>query len=130
MGNCPDAPYVFGIGGEKNVKVWDIRDIKDGLYPFIITLYTSVSINLVFDLSALIQTDKKTLHLHSEQHILGTTFVSQRDRVAVQRLYCMSTKLTLNFYFVLYIGYHFGFNCEAPMALIRLSSVPKIPKKS
>ncbi|XP_053397066.1 periodic tryptophan protein 1 homolog [Mercenaria mercenaria] len=29
MGNCPDAPYVFGIGGEKNVKVWDIRDIKD-----------------------------------------------------------------------------------------------------
>ncbi|XP_052812037.1 periodic tryptophan protein 1 homolog [Mya arenaria] len=29
MESCPDAPYVFAIGGEKKFKLWDIRDIKD-----------------------------------------------------------------------------------------------------
>ena len=31
LGSCPEAPFVFAMGGEKQLKVWDIRDSSTGI---------------------------------------------------------------------------------------------------
>ena len=59
LGSCPEAPFVFAMGGEKQLKVWDIRDSSTGIVDNIkssfeqknVNIFLSVNFNICFGCS-------------------------------------------------------------------------------